>query len=52
MFGIVYLIGGVVFVLFGTTIPRKWAKFQAVNNTVIQEEKLNDEETMPMNEKI
>ncbi len=52
MFGIVYLIGGVVFVLFGTTIPRKWAKFQAVNNTVIQEEKLNDDETMPMNEKI
>jgi hypothetical protein len=48
MFGIVYFIGGLVFLLFGSAIPRKWAKFQTVNNK--QEQKLNDEETVPMNE--
>jgi len=51
MFGIVYLIGGIVFLIFGSAVPRKWAKFQVVDNTAKQEEKLNDEETMPMNEK-
>jgi lipopolysaccharide export LptBFGC system permease protein LptF len=52
IFGIAYVIGGVSFVLFGSAVPRKWAKFQAVNNdTAKQEEKLNDEEAMPMNEK-
>jgi len=48
MFGIVYFIGGLVFLLFGSAIPRKWAKFQTVNNK--QEKKLNDEEIVPMNE--
>ncbi|CAF0973342.1 unnamed protein product [Adineta steineri] len=52
MFGIVYVIGGVVYLLFGSAIPRKWAKFQAVDNSAKQEEKLHDEEAMPMNEKI
>jgi MFS family permease len=52
MFGIVYLVGGIVYILFGTAIPRKWAKFQAVDNSAKQEEKLNDEEAVPMNEKI
>jgi MFS family permease len=51
MFGTVYLVGGIVFVLFGSTVPRKWARFQAANTVAIQEEKLNDEEAMPMNEK-
>jgi MFS family permease len=52
MFGIVYLVGGIVYILFGTAIPRKWAKFQTVDTSAKQEEKLNDEEAMPMNEKI
>ncbi|CAF3562240.1 unnamed protein product [Rotaria sordida] len=47
MFGIVYFIGGLVFLLFGSAIPRKWATFQT--NTVKQT-KANDEEMMPMNE--
>lgn len=50
MFGIVYFIGGLVFLLFGTAVPRKWAKFQSANDKA-QEQKLNDEEAMPMNEK-
>ena len=49
MFGIVYFIGGIVFLLFGTAVPRKWAKFQ-INNNTKEEKKLNDEETVPMNE--
>jgi hypothetical protein len=48
MFGVVYFIGGLVFLLFGSGVPRKWAKFQKENNK--QEEKSNDEETIPMNE--
>jgi len=52
IFGIVYFIGGVVYILFGSAIPRKWAKFKAADSAAKQEEKLNDEETMPMNEKI
>jgi len=51
MFGIVYFIGGLVFLLFGTAVPRKWAKFQSANANT-QEKKLNDEEVMPMNEKL
>jgi hypothetical protein len=50
MFGIVYFIGGLVFVLFGSAVPRKWAKFETVKAT--QEQELNDEEAMPMNEKL
>lgn len=49
MFGIVYFIGGLVFLLFGSGVPRKWAKFQTVNDTK-QEQKLNDEEVVPMKE--
>jgi MFS family permease len=52
MFGIVYVFGGIVYILFGTAIPRKWAKFQAADNAAKEEEKLNDEEAVPMNEKI
>ncbi|CAF4061355.1 unnamed protein product [Adineta steineri] len=48
MFGIVYFIGGIVFLLFGSAVPRKWAKFQSVNNE--KEKKLNDEEIIPMNQ--
>ncbi len=48
MFGIVYFIGGLVFLLFGSAVPRKWAKFQVVNND--EEKKLNDDEIVPMNE--
>jgi MFS family permease len=51
MFGIVYFIGGLVFLLFGSGVPRKWAKFQNANKQV--EEKLNDDdddEIVPMNE--
>ena len=47
MFGIVYFIGGVVFLLFGSAVPRKWAKFQPTS--VLPESKLDEEETMPMN---
>lgn len=52
MFGIVYFIGGVVYLIYGSAIPRKWATFQTANNTVKQEIVLNEEETVPMNEKI
>ena len=52
MFGIVYVIGGIVYIAFGTAVPRKWAKFQAADNAAKQEDKLNDEEAVPMNEKI
>ncbi|CAF1388248.1 unnamed protein product, partial [Adineta steineri] len=48
MFGIVYFIGGIVFLFFGSAVPRKWAKFQSVNNE--KEKKLNDEEIIPMNQ--
>jgi hypothetical protein len=48
MFGIVYFIGGIVFLFFGSAVPRKWAKFQAVNAE--KEHKLNEEEIMPMKE--
>lgn len=52
MFGIVYFIGGTVYLIYGSAIPRKWATFQTANNTVKQETVLNEEETVPMNEKI
>ncbi|CAF2453705.1 unnamed protein product [Rotaria sp. Silwood2] len=48
MFGIVYFIGGLVFLLFGSAVPRKWAKFQTT--TATEEKKVNDEEMVPMNE--
>ncbi|CAF1103949.1 unnamed protein product [Rotaria sp. Silwood1] len=48
MFGIVYFIGGLVFLLFGSGVPRKWAQFQP--NTAKEEVKLNDEEMVPMNQ--
>lgn len=48
MFGIVYFIGGLIFLLFGDAVPRKWAKFQAANAT--KEKQLDDEEAVPMNE--
>jgi hypothetical protein len=48
MFGIVYFIGGLAFLFFGSAVPRKWGKFQTVNTK--QEQKLNDEEIVPMNE--
>ncbi|CAF4158467.1 unnamed protein product, partial [Rotaria sp. Silwood2] len=32
MFGVVYFFGGVIYLLYGSAVPRKWAKFQAVNN--------------------
>lgn len=50
MFGIVYFIGGLVFLLFGSGVPRKWAKFQVKNQQQQEEEKLNDDEIVPMNE--
>jgi len=50
MFGIVYFIGGIAFLLFGTAVPRKWAKFQSAETA--KQDKLNDEETVPMNEQV
>ena len=47
---IVYLLGGLVFIFYGSAIPRKWAKFQTSNAK--QEQKLDEEEAMPMNEKL
>ena len=44
IFGIVYFIGGVVYCLYGTAIPRKWAKFQQVKKDNKLEEKSTDEE--------
>ncbi|CAF0997152.1 unnamed protein product [Adineta ricciae] len=48
MFAIVYFIGGIAFLFFGTAVPRKWAKFQSA--VAEKEKKLNDEESVPMNE--
>lgn len=47
MFGVVYFIGGLVYLLFGSAVPREWAKFQAVASE--PEKSLNTEETIPMN---
>ena len=49
MFGIVYFIGGLVYVIYGSGVPRKWAKFQVTENDVKQDDILNNEEAMPMN---
>lgn len=49
IFGTVYLIGGLIYLPFGTAVPRKWAVFQPAATV---DEKLKDEEAMPMNEKI
>ena len=46
MFGIVYLIGGIAFLLFGTAVPRKWATFPTSHAK--QEKELDDDEAMPM----
>ena len=48
IFGVVYFIGGLVFLFFGTAVPRKWAKFQTDKTT--QEKKFNGEEIIPMNQ--
>lgn len=47
MFAIVYFIGGLSFVLFGSAVPRKWARFQVADTK--QEVTLNEEEAIPMN---
>ena len=47
IFGIVYFIGGVIYAIYGSAEPRKWAKFQAAN--AVPEEKVDPEETVPMN---
>ncbi len=52
MFGCVYVIGGIVYILYGSAIPRKWAKFQTIDNSGKQEKALDDEEAIPMNEKL
>lgn len=51
MFGIVYFIGGLVFLIFGSAKPRKWAEFKAVNSTD-PSKKIVDEETVPMQQPI
>jgi MFS family permease len=48
MFAIVYFIGGIVFLLYGSAVPRKWATFKPRNTK--QEQILNDEEVVPMHE--
>lgn len=53
MFGIVYFFSGLVYVIYGSAEPRKWATFQAAETaSKQQEEKINDEELVPMREKI
>ena len=49
MFGIVYFIGGVVFVLFGSAVPRKWAKFAVAEAKPVAT--FDADETIPMNPK-
>lgn len=49
MFGIVYFLGGLVFLIFGSARPRKWAEFQTVNSQIPAKKPI-DEETVPMNE--
>ena len=51
MFGIAYVLGGLVFLLFATAVPRKWARVPAANVSAAQEEPLDAEEAMPMNAK-
>lgn len=52
IFGIVYFFGGLVFLLYGSGKARKWATFEAALNNAKQEKKLDEEEAVPMNEKI
>ncbi|CAF0740881.1 unnamed protein product [Didymodactylos carnosus] len=47
LFGIVYFVGGVVYVLFGTAESRTWATFSAVNEKQIANAH-NAEESVPM----
>ena len=51
MFGVVYFLGGLVFLIFGSAKPRKWAEFQAVNSKIPKEKSIG-EETVPMTEPI
>ncbi|CAF3466602.1 unnamed protein product [Rotaria socialis] len=52
MFSVVYLFGGIVYLIYGSGVARKWATFQAVDNDDNQKKKLYDEEAVPMNKKI
>lgn len=52
MFAIVYFIGGLVYILYGSAVPRKWAKFQTTNNGTKLEEKVNNEDANPETEKL
>jgi MFS family permease len=40
LFSIVYFIGGVVYLLYGSAVPRKWATFKSQKS----EEKTNDDQ--------
>ncbi|CAF0979024.1 unnamed protein product [Didymodactylos carnosus] len=48
LFGAVYFIGGLVYLLFGTALPRKWATFDAVNKKQTIDNNNNGEENRPM----
>ncbi|CAF1138238.1 unnamed protein product [Rotaria sordida] len=52
MFGIIYFFGGLVYIFYGSAVPRKWATFQAVNNDTKPEKKTNDEAAMSTNVKV
>jgi MFS family permease len=47
LFGIIYLIGGLVFSLIGSAVPRKWATFQALE-ALQNKDKLAEEEAHPL----
>jgi MFS family permease len=49
MFGIVYFVGGLIFLCFGSAVPRKWAQFKSVPDAQV-EAKLTEEEAMLMQE--
>jgi len=46
LFGIVYFVGGVIYAIYGSAEPRKWAKFQTA--PAVQEENVDPEEAVPM----
>lgn len=48
LFFIVYLIGGIVYVLWASAVPEKWATLQALEQD--RNESHSKEETVPMQE--
>jgi len=47
LFSIIYVIGGVVYIIFGSAVPREWATHEA-KTKVLNTGKKRTEETIPL----